>query len=98
LNQAQKEDTSSESPRSADDRTRYPHKFSDVDAALDAARGQYPTDFIVAIGGNMRESSSYAHDGSAISTIARLREFGTHEGDTLVIWLRGKPHAAPQAA
>jgi hypothetical protein len=98
LNQAQKEAPSSESSRSADDRTRYPHKFSDVDAALDAARGQYPTDYIVAIGGNMREASSYAHDGPTIRAIARLREFGAHEGDTLVIWLRGKQPAAQQAA
>jgi hypothetical protein len=97
LNKNQSEGAAPESSLEDDD-TRNPHYFTDIETALDAARKQFPTTFIVAIGGDMKTQSSYAYDSATVRTIAGLRHFGEHEGDTLVIWLRGKPHAAPQAA
>jgi hypothetical protein len=71
-------------------RYRTAHKFKDLEKGLEAARGQFPTDFIIGIHGDMSRPCIFAQDATTIRTFASLADFGKNDDDVVAIWLRGE--------
>jgi hypothetical protein len=63
------------------------HTFTDIEAAVRAARDRMHIDYMVQIAGVKDTAQSYAHTAADLDIELRSRRFGEHAGDSVQVWL-----------
>ncbi len=66
---------------------RQSRRCESSDAALAAAEGNYPIDYLIALRGDCRRSSQYAHSKGELAAAMENAQVGTHPLDVIFIWL-----------
>ena len=66
---------------------RQSRSFTDMDEALNAAKGLYPIDYVAAYGGKKDVPRQVVYDPTTFRSLLTLCRFGERPNDELLVWL-----------
>lgn len=69
---------------------RSPRRFESTEAALQAARGHYPTDYLLARGGDRRHPTQWATGEEALKAAIESAGLWKSPLDAVYVWLPEK--------